>query len=92
MNTKNALRTVRLEWPANEFSSATGDGWIEGVKLEGYGSIAPIKIYCNFVPNTSHFVTFNDGNYVPPGSELIDLTTGDTWRMSESNTWDAVVT
>ena len=88
---RNALRTVRLERPSDEFSSATGNVWIEGVVLEGYGAMGPIKIYCDFVPTPAHFATFNDGTAVPPGSELIDLTTGDAWRLSET-TWDTIVT
>lgn len=89
---RNALRSVRLMRPADEFSSATGNVWIEEVLLEGYTGVMPIRIFVNFVPTTSHFVHYNDGTHVAPGSELIDLTTGDSWRLSESETWDTIVT
>jgi len=89
---RNALRSVRLTRPATEFSSATGNVWIEEIILEGYASNCPIRIFVDFVPTTSHFAHYNDGGHVAPGSELIDLTTGDMWRLSESETWDAIVT
>lgn len=88
---KNALHSVRLACPTTEFSSATGNIWIAEMILEGRAARGPIKIYCDFVPTPAHFALFNDGTAPCNGSELIDMTTGDTWQM-ESGTFDAHIT
>lgn len=89
---RNAVMSVRSQVPSNEFSGHTGNIWMAEWVFEGYASRPPVIIFTEDVPATSNFQAFNDGTLVPEGSTLVDLTTGDEWRMSESNTWDAVVT